>query len=489
MWCFGRSRRDSNEAIPDAPSYPFATSPINNAAYIPIRLTAQERKSQRLMRGIMMASSYTDKVDIPLAETKRDHRIAKELTSALTGFLTALNLDHGRHLLTEKDFAPFEREIRVCVEACRRYKIMNPDLLRTDYVKFLYMLQDAARPNVKEVLGYGITAPILTVRGYLKERGIESLLEDPDLPLCITPVPKFERRSQQNAALRRKDLTVDRLCKRYAREHGLKADEVELAVRSLNDANNFAQNNSESAEHLMGYLKAFFSPSEAEAGEGTSLAIAEGEDGARLTHEHSRQYMYVLQSLALWKNVSREMFALWVVAENDLLDPEVPYELRETGQGLHRVQKAPRLYKAVAAILEETKRELGQWVGLETIHLGDNQVPNAFNFIDKYGQITRIVVPIIRTIEHIDKLAEDEHKAAYVREIYGSARNAKIAVLRDFFRHGFDGSGGDTLEDAGSCVDGRLTSAWNWCNNIRTKPFYPLFLMAGFTSFDGDLSI
>lgn len=31
----------------------------------------------------------------------------------------------------------------------------------------------------------------------------------------------------------------------------------------------------------------------------------------------------------------------------------------------------------------------------------------------------------------------------------------------DFFRHGFDGSGGDNYFDAGSCIDGRLTSAWN----------------------------
>lgn len=31
----------------------------------------------------------------------------------------------------------------------------------------------------------------------------------------------------------------------------------------------------------------------------------------------------------------------------------------------------------------------------------------------------------------------------------------------DFFRFGFDGSGADNYFDAGSCIDGRLTSAWN----------------------------
>lgn len=59
------------------------------------------------------------------------------------------------------------------------------------------------------------------------------------------------------------------------------------------------------------------------------------------------------------------------------------------------------------------------------------------------------------------------------------------AILRDFFRHGFDGSGADNYFDAGSCVDGRLTSAWNWCSNIEKKPFFTLFLLCGFTGFDG----
>jgi len=39
----------------------------------------------------------------------------------------------------------------------------------------------------------------------------------------------------------------------------------------------------------------------------------------RLSHNHERQYYFVLQSLLLWREVLAHMFQLWHLAEEDLL--------------------------------------------------------------------------------------------------------------------------------------------------------------------------
>jgi len=82
-------------------------------------------------------------------------------------------------------------------------------------------------------------------------------------------------------------------------------------------------------------------------------------------------------------------------------------------------------------------------------------------------------------------LSEKPGIKKYVDDTFGGCDKLRMTVLCDFFRHGFDGSGADNFFDAGSCIDGRLTSAWNWCSLIHKKPYYPVFQMTGFASFDG----
>ena len=49
----------------------------------------------------------------------------------------------------------------------------------------------------------------------------------------------------------------------------------------------------------------------------------------------------------------------------------------------------------------------------------------------------------------------------------------------------FDGSGADDFFSAGSCIDGRLTSAWEWCSKIDKKAYAPVFKLCSVLGFDG----
>lgn len=151
---------------------------------------------------------------------------------------------------------------------------------------------------------------------------------------------------------------------------------------SIGDNNCYLLFNRDPIDRMISYLKEHFEAKTFDGG--FSLAIHGGRQGARLTHSHERQYYYVLQSLTLWREISTDMFKLWYLAESDLLQEGVSYRLCDTGQGLNRVQQAPRVARAMHGILQRCQAEVGTWVGSSVVHLGDHNVPNALMFIDKY---------------------------------------------------------------------------------------------------------
>jgi Protein of unknown function (DUF2009) len=103
--------------------------------------------------------------------------------------------------------------------------------------------------------------------------------------------------------------------------------------------------------------------------------------------------------------------------------------------------------------------------------------------------VPRILGPIVTCLQTIDQLYEnDANLKKMIIAGYGGLDKLRKDILYDFFRSAFDGSGADNFYDAGSCIDGRLTSAWNWCSQLPDKPFYVFFKLTGFIGFDGEFA-
>lgn len=493
------------------------------AKFVPMRLTYDERKYLRLIDSTVHVSRYTDHMDglmNPHVNPARKMALQmKQLCAILTGMQVAHSYEQGQQLMQNRDYNTRSGFFQTVLEIGRRYKILNPERMRDSYGKLMYFLQDSCKPDVRELLEFDTVGRVRTVYDVLSKssKGLE-MLEDPQLRIATMEImPEGKSRMQIQREIKAKEAAIKHLSKSYCsvarrRKHqmggfrgyslgllrssyadsdseddlknneSLTEDEVEQCIYSIGDHSTYIRFNREPCDRLISLLKEHFDPVNAGS---ASLAIEEGVDGARLSHDHQRQYTFVLQSMTLWREVLDNMFQLWHLAEEDLLDEEHAYVLTDTGQGLQRVQKSPRSVVAMQKILAKVQRKVGGWIGSSTVHLGDHNVPNALMFIDKYIQVPRFLGPLVITLDKIPQLRDSsDGMKAYV-DSFGGVKTLQRLILADFFRHAFDGSGADNFFDAGSCIDGRLTSAWNWCSSIEQKNYFPIFLLTGFSGFDG----
>lgn len=463
---------------------------VERAQYIPLRLQMQERKKLRLVKAALSVSDYTSKVDTPALQkssAKRMHRQVREICSIFSGLIVGTVYKHGQTVIEERCFDKpiYANHLGKTLEYARRHKIMNPEKMRTNFGKMVFMEQDAETPAVNALLNFSCVNGITTVYTQFEAAGILGALREPAMRYATMEILPEEGKSRSaiQAEIKRKERAQESIARKYA-NHKMDKDGIKWCLYSISDNSSFLNSNRLPIDKMVAFLKQNFRGDAYE--DGFSLAISGGIDGARLTHSHGRQYNYVLQSLTLWREITDDMFRLWYLAEEDLIDAESAYALKDTGQGLQRVQASPRILSAMRTILHRCQVSLGSWVGSSVIHLGDTNVPNALLFIDKYTQVSKILTPIVLAIQEIKKLMKKPPLAKYINDTYGGPEALKKMILYDFFKNAFDGSGADNFFDAGSCIDGRLTSAWHWCSTLPEKPFFPIFKLAGFTGFDGD---
>jgi hypothetical protein len=471
---------------------------------IPVRLSSEERELLSFLQGALHVSEYTDTVDV-LARYDKSQRILGQMQAfcaAQSGLAVCRSFKKGSRLL-RGEVADNAEMFQTAFEVGRRYKIMNPQKMRSDYGKLMCMLQDWASPSFARAMGFAANRPIVTVTALLEECGGLEVLRDSHLARATIDLSSSPGMGGAAADAARADKR--RAAEAIITQHTsatLSADVIRRCLESIADSNNFLNMNASVVGRMLKQLETHFDPL---SPEGYSLQISASggfraafssrysssssyglertaQGGSKLSHSHSTQYTFVQQTLTLWREISQRMYKLWMMADADLLSTRHSYRLCNTGQGLNRLQSCPNVASEMSAILRFVQRSCGSWVGLSVVHLGDRDVPNALTFIDKYNQVTCILAPIVRCIEGLDEVWANEKTRPYIEKEYGSLHAAKMEILCDFFKHGFDGDG----DDGGSCIDGRLTSAWNWCSKVEKKRYFNLFLLTGFVGFDGE---
>lgn len=455
--------------------------------YIPLRLTFGERKLLRLCEAALNVSEYTDKVDILTwkSKTGRIHEQLRDICAILSGLAVAADYEVGQKMIKDRSFEDNSEYFASVFEIGRRHKILNPECMRTDYGKLVHMLMDSQNPDIQRLLEFKLVKKVTTVYDYLKSKDSLLMLKCPDMLMATTAiVDRGRTRAEVQQAIKCKESAVKRIVRKFSNDD-LGEEDIEWCLYSIGDNSSFLVFNRDPVDQMISYLNTNF-PSTLPSDSSRSLCIRSGYKGARLSHPHSQQHQYCLQTLTLWREIQSDMFKLWCLAEEDLLASNNYYSLRDTGQGLNRVQSAPAIGRAMHDILHRAQKQVGSWIGSSVVHLGDHNVPNALTFIDKYTQVPRILNPIVQVIEAIPRCAEQHtHVMDMIVAAHGSVKDCQLDILQDFFKHAFDGSGADNFYDAGSCIDGRLTSAWNWCNKLDKKHYYPIFKLTGFTGFDG----
>jgi len=152
------------------------------------------------------------------------------------------------------------------------------------------------------MLNFSCVKPIITVYNILEEHGALDMLRD-DLITVATQEIYSEGRSRREVQrdIKNKERAIETLSSKYQRS-GLSQEQVRQCIYSIGDNHAFLRTNRDPCEKMIMYLKEHFHATQAKDAK-SSLAIRSGKNGARLSHDHAKQYAYVLQSLTLWREI------------------------------------------------------------------------------------------------------------------------------------------------------------------------------------------
>lgn len=155
---------------------------------------------------------------------------------------------------------------------------------------------------MKDLLNFSCVGSIKTVYLVLEKHDAVDLLRDDLVTLATKEIYAEDRtRREVQKEIKSKERAIETLSAKYAK-NGLTQEQVRQCLYSIGDNHAFLRANRDPCDKMITYLKQYFHPTQAKD-QKSSLAIRSGKNGARLSHDHSKQYAYVLQSLTLWREI------------------------------------------------------------------------------------------------------------------------------------------------------------------------------------------
>lgn len=230
--------------------------------YIPLRLSYEERKSLRLINAGISVSDYTSAVDVVFKnKAKRHHTQLQHIVAFLSGIIAADNYDEGQKVLADRNFVPYEALLQNMLEIARRYKITNPEKMRSEYGKLVFLIQDAVSSETKPLLGVDINIPVKTVYALLESCGGLALLDDPHIATATEEIlpSKSKNRSNIQLEIKRKERAAEMICNKYI-SNRLSKDDIRLCLYSISDNNSFLNSNRKPILEFSDMLQKLFQP-------------------------------------------------------------------------------------------------------------------------------------------------------------------------------------------------------------------------------------
>jgi hypothetical protein len=313
--------------------------------WLPLRLTAEERTLLSLLQGALHRSDYTDKVDVFSHSEKVKRQLAgiHECMTTQCGLQLANSFKAGQRLVRSNVRANHDFFARA-FEIGRRYKVMNPQKMRSDYGKMMYLLMDSQRQEVQHTLQVDLVRPIQTVGQLLKAKHGEGILASEDLEDATRDLSDVMcDRSQLIVLQQQKREAAARIVDKYSTKD-LSKDDIMRVLESISDANNFLANNEKPVTRMLELLKTNFDRKgpKGNVKGNFSLEIGRGNNfrsggssgygggygggygkkkytmhsmggsnsgGAKLSHSHATQFTFTSQTFMLWQQVSKNMYS------------------------------------------------------------------------------------------------------------------------------------------------------------------------------------